>query len=115
MSQAFKDQDWTQLGLGYIVKQIYDKHKVIWWVKINVGKAMTKIKFIKQQNIIYLDDKHQLFFWHLHKNLAISLCTWAFNHPDDVFYFQNVSEINGIHVPFKIMIQTPFNCNPWSL
>ncbi len=37
------------------------------------------------------------FFWHLNKNLT---CTWAFNHPNDVFYFQNVSEINGIHVPF---------------
>jgi hypothetical protein len=41
-------------------------------------------------------------------NLAISLCTWAFNHLDDVFYFQDASEDNGIHVPFTIGIQTPF-------
>jgi len=40
--------------------------------------------------------------------LAISFRTWAFNHPDDVFYFQNVNEDNGIHVPFIIRIQTPF-------
>jgi hypothetical protein len=33
---------------------------------------------------------------------------WAFSYPDDVFYFQNASEDNGIHVPFTIMIQTPF-------
>jgi hypothetical protein len=26
MSQAFKDHIWTQLGLSYTVKQIYDKH-----------------------------------------------------------------------------------------
>ncbi len=45
--------------------------------------------------------------WCLHKNPAISFCTWAFSHPNDVFYFQNVSENNGIHIPFTIGIQTP--------
>jgi len=35
------------------------------------------------------------------------LHTWAFNHPDDVFYFQDASEDNGIHFPFTIGIQTP--------
>jgi hypothetical protein len=35
MSQAFKDHIWTQLGLSYTVKQIYDKHKAIWWARIN--------------------------------------------------------------------------------
>jgi hypothetical protein len=40
--------------------------------------------------------------------MTISFHTWAFNHPDDTFYFQNVSEINGIHVPFTIVVQTPF-------
>jgi len=39
--------------------------------------------------------------------LAISLHTWAFSHPNDVFYFQDASEDNGIHVPFTIGIQTP--------
>jgi hypothetical protein len=28
-------------------------------------------------------------------------------HPDGVFYFQNASKDNGIHVPFTIGIQTP--------
>jgi hypothetical protein len=32
----------------------------------------------------------------------------ALNHPDDVCYFQDASEDNGIHVPFTIGIQTPF-------
>ncbi len=33
--------------------------------------------------------------------------TWAFSHLDDVFYFQNANEDNGIHVPFTIGIHTP--------
>jgi hypothetical protein len=45
--------------------------------------------------------------WRLHQNATISLCTWAFSHPDDVFYFQDASKDNGIHVPFTIGIQTP--------
>jgi len=107
MSQAFKDHIWIQLGLGYNVKQIYDKHKAIWWARINAGEAMTRDDFIRQQDIVYLDYKHTKRSWRLHQNLAISLCTWAFSHPNDVFYFQNASEDNGIHVPFKIKIQTP--------
>jgi hypothetical protein len=67
------------LGLGYTVKQTYDKHKA-WWVKINARKAMTRDDFIRQQNILYLDCKH--------KNAVISLRTWAFNHSDDMFHFQ---------------------------
>ncbi len=107
MSQAFKDHIWIQLGLGYIVKQIYDKHKVIWWARINAREAMTRDDFIRQQDIAYLDRKHTKMNWRLHKNPAISLCTWAFCHPNYVFYFQNASENNGIHVPFTIGIQTP--------
>jgi hypothetical protein len=30
------------------------------------------------------------------------MCTWSFNHPNDVFYFPNVSEVYGIKVPFTI-------------
>jgi hypothetical protein len=30
-----------------------------------------------------------------------------FNHPYDVFYFQNACEVNGIQIPFTIRIQTP--------
>ncbi len=48
MSQALKDDIWTQLGLGYTVKQIYDKHKTIWWAKINAGELMTRDDFIRQ-------------------------------------------------------------------
>ncbi len=58
MSQAFKDHIWTHLGLGYTIKQIYDKHKAIWWVRINAGETMTRDDFIKQQDIAYLDCKH---------------------------------------------------------
>ncbi len=69
---------------------------------------MTRDDFIKQQNIVNLDCKHKNRSWHLHKNLTISFRTWAFTHLDDVFYFQDVSEDNGIHVPFIIRIETPF-------
>jgi hypothetical protein len=31
--------------------------------------------------------------------------TWAFNHLDDVFYFQDVNEVDGIKFPFIIRIQ----------
>jgi len=68
---------------------------------------MIRDDFITQQDITYLDHKHIKKSWHLHKNQAISLRTWAFNHLDDVFYFQNVNEDNGIHVSFTIGIQTP--------
>jgi hypothetical protein len=54
-----------------------------------------------------LDCKHKKRNWLLHKNLTIFVSTWAFSDPDDVFYFQNASEDNGIHVPFTIRIQTP--------
>jgi hypothetical protein len=85
----------------------YDKHKAIWWARINVGEAMTRDDFVIQQNIAYLDCKHKRGSWHLHQNLAISLRTWAFSHPNYVFYFQDASEDNEIHVPFTIRIQTP--------
>jgi len=77
------------LGLGYTIKQIYDKHKAIWWAKINAREVMTRDDFIRQQNIVYLDRKHKKKNWHLHQNSANSLHTWAFSHPDDVFYFQD--------------------------
>jgi len=41
MSQALKDHIWAQLSLGYTTKQIYDKHKVIWWECVNAGQNMT--------------------------------------------------------------------------
>jgi hypothetical protein len=68
---------------------------------------MTRDDFIRQQDIVYLDHKHKKRSWRLHQNPAISLRTWAFSHPDDVFYFQDASEDNGIQVLFTIGIQTP--------
>jgi hypothetical protein len=62
---------------------------------------------VKQQDITYLDCKHKKGSWCLHKNLAIFTCTWAFNHLNDVFYFQDVGEVNGIKVPFTIGIHIP--------
>jgi hypothetical protein len=47
VSQKLKDFIWTQLGLGYTMKQIYDKHKKIWWAHVNVGKWMTRDDFLK--------------------------------------------------------------------
>jgi len=68
---------------------------------------MTKDDFIRQQDIVYLDRKHKKRSLRLHQNPTISLRTWAVNHPSDVFYFQDASEDDGIHVPFTIEIQTP--------
>ncbi len=41
MSQALKDHIWAQLNLGYMIKQIYHKHKTIWWERVNVGQSLT--------------------------------------------------------------------------
>ncbi len=41
MSQALKEHIWAQLSLGYTTKQIYDKHKAIWWECVNAGQNMT--------------------------------------------------------------------------
>ncbi len=41
-----KEFIWTQLGLGYTMKQIYDKHKEIWWAWANAGEWMTQDDFL---------------------------------------------------------------------
>jgi hypothetical protein len=56
---------------------------------------MTKDNFIKQQDIVYLDHKDKKRNWHLHKNQAISLHIWTFNHLDDVFYFKMWMKLMG--------------------
>ncbi len=94
MSQTLKDHIWTKLGSNYTIMQIYDKHKAKWWVIINAKKVTIIDNFIKQQDISYLDHKHKKT-WHLHKNSSISICTWAFNQSDDVFYFKDMKEVNG--------------------
>jgi hypothetical protein len=45
-SHKLKEFIWTQLGLGYTVKQIYDKHKEIWWERANAGEQMTHDHFL---------------------------------------------------------------------
>ncbi len=55
MSLTLKDHIWAQLNLGYTAKQIYDKHKTIWWEHVNVGQNMTQDDFIQLQDIAYLD------------------------------------------------------------
>jgi len=47
-----------QSSLRHTTKQIYDKHKTIWWEGVNATKAMMKDDFI-QQDIVYLDRKHK--------------------------------------------------------
>jgi len=44
--------------------------------------------------------------WHLHTNLIISIQSWTLQHLEDVFSFQDASEINKTQVPFK----TPTQC-----
>jgi len=46
MSQALKDHIWAQLSLGYTAKNIYNKHKTIWWEGVNVSQSMTLDDFI---------------------------------------------------------------------
>jgi hypothetical protein len=89
------------------MKQIYEKHKEIWWAWANVGEQMTRDDFLQFEDIAYLDWKHKKGTWHLHKNLTLSIQSWVCVHLDDIFYFQDACEENGIHVPFTIGIQTP--------
>jgi hypothetical protein len=110
MSQALKGHIWAQPSLGYTTKQIYDKHKAIWWEHVNVGQNMTWNDFIQLQDIAYLDWKHKNGNWCLHTNPTISIQCWALQLPEDVFFFQNVGEINEIWVPFTIGIWTPTQC-----
>jgi hypothetical protein len=53
MSKTLKDHIWAQLNLSYTTKQIYHKHKPIWWKHVNVGQSMTQNDFIQLQNIAY--------------------------------------------------------------
>ncbi len=66
MSQALKDHIWAQLSLGYIAKQIYDKHKTIWCERVNADQSMTQDDFIWLQDITYLDRKHKKGSWQIY-------------------------------------------------
>jgi hypothetical protein len=87
MSQILKDYIWTQLELRHMIKQIYNKHKAIWWAWINARKPMIRDNFLRLQIIAYLDHKHKKGNWHLHWNLEIFIQSWVCAHPNDVFYF----------------------------
>ncbi len=78
---------WTQLELGYIVKQIYHEHKEIWWAWANVDEWMTWDDFLRLQDIAYLDRKHKKGIWPLHTNWTLSIESWVCVHLDDVFLF----------------------------
>jgi len=69
------------------MKQIYDKHKEIWWARVNVGELMTCDGFLQLQDIAYLDRKHKRGTWRLHTNPTFSIQSWVYVHRDDVFYF----------------------------
>jgi len=71
---------------------------------------MTQDDFIRFQDIAYLDWKHKKGNWRLHTNLVISIQSWALQHSEDVFFFQDVGEINETQVPFTTGIQTPTQC-----
>jgi hypothetical protein len=73
MSQTLKDHIWAQLSLGYMTKQICDKHKAIWWEHVNAGQSITRNDFIWLQYIAYLVWKHKKRSSRLHTNLAISI------------------------------------------
>jgi hypothetical protein len=53
-----------------------------------------------------LNWKYKKGSWRLHTNPVISIWSWALQHLEDVFFFQDVGEINRIQVPFTIGIQT---------
>jgi len=40
----------------------------------------------------------------LYKNLVLSIQLWVNSHLDEIFYFQDVEEINGIQILFTIGI-----------
>ncbi len=104
VSHKLKEFIWNKLGLRYTVEQIYDMHKEIWWAWANAGEWMTQDDFLRLQDIAYLDYKHKKGICCLHTKLALSIQSWVCVHDDDVFYFQDVGEVNGIHVPFTIRI-----------
>jgi hypothetical protein len=57
-----------------------------------------------------LNWKYKKGSWRLHTNPVISIWSWALQHLEDVFFFQDVGEINRIQVPFTIGIQTLTQC-----
>jgi len=57
-----------------------------------------------------LEWKHKKRTWCSYTKPAISILSWALQHLEDVFFFQDVGEINGIPIQFTIGIETPTQC-----
>ncbi len=74
MSYKLKEFIWTQLGLKYTVKQIYDKHIEIWWAWTNVGEWMTRM---------ISHDPKILPTWNENTTGALGTCT----HKPDAFHW----------------------------
>ncbi len=63
---------------------------------MNSNENMTQDDFIKLQDIAYLDGKHKKGSWHLHTNPGFLIRSWVLQHLEDVFFLQDVGEINRI-------------------
>jgi hypothetical protein len=46
----------------HTTKQIYDKHKAIWWAQVNARKTITHYDFIWQNDIAYFINRKPPFF-----------------------------------------------------
>jgi hypothetical protein len=68
------------------MKQIYEKHKEIWWAWANVSEWMTHDDSLQLQDIAYLDWKHKKGTWPLRRNPTLSIQSWVCVHFDDIFY-----------------------------
>jgi len=77
---------------------------------VNASQSITRDDLIRLQDIAYFDRKHKKGSWHLHTIPVISIRSWALQHLEDVFFLQDVGEINETQVPFTIGIQTPTQC-----
>jgi hypothetical protein len=69
--------------------------------------------------VLYLNYPQTIWISSRHVGIAFQIYTcghttfvqsWAFPHLEDVFFFQEISKVNGIQVPFTIGIRTPIQC-----
>jgi hypothetical protein len=82
-----------QISLGYMTKQIFDKHKTR--ERVNAGQSMTQDDLIQLHDIAYFDQKHKKGSWHLHTNLALSIHSWALQHWRMCFFFNMLVKSMG--------------------
>ncbi len=97
ISQSLKYHIGTQLGLGHTTKQIYDKHKTIWWECVNVEKSWLCMTSF---------DNKTLHIWIGNIRKVLDGCTKTLSFQFDLgfciirnmFYFQEANEVNGIQI-----------------